>query len=189
MDIQRVGAARKRRIRLTVFALTGVVVIVLVTLGISRLKPAPPSVEASTVWTDTVKRGDMDVQVRGLGTLVPVQIQWIPAVTDGRVERRFLLPGVKVTPQTVLLQLSNPQLEQEAQTAEWTLKADQANLESLKSTLNNDLLNEQSTLTNLQAEYEQAKVQAEVDAQLAAKGIDSALTARLSSAKAAGLDS
>ena len=189
MDIQRVGAARKRKIRLALMALGGVVLIALATLGLSKLKPAPPSVDASTVWTDTVKRGDMDVQVRGLGTLVPVQIQWIPAVTDGRVERRFLLPGVKVTPDTALLQLTNPQLQQEAQNADWTMKADQANLESLKATLNNDLLNEQSTLTNLQAEYQQAKMQSDVDAHLASKGIVSDLTAQLSKAKATGLAS
>jgi HlyD family secretion protein len=189
MDIQRVGAARKRRIRLMLMAVGGVLLIALATLGLSKLKPAPPSVDASTLWPGTVMRGDMDVQVRGLGTLVPVQIQWIPAVTDGRVERRFLLPGVKVTPDTPLLQLSNPQLQQEAQNAEWTVKADQANLESLKATLNNQLLNEQSTLTGLESDYQQAKAQADVDASLASKGIVSDLTAQLSKAKATGLAS
>src|SRR5579884_537384 len=189
MDIQRVGVARKRRIRLALLAAGGIALIAFVTLGLSKLKPAPPSVDASTLWPGTVKRGDMDVQVRGLGTLVPVQIQWIPAVTEGRVERRFLLPGVKVTTDTALLQLSNPQLQQEAQNAEWTMKADQANLESLKATLNNELLNEQSTLTNLEAEFRQARMQADVDAHLASKGIVSDLTAQLSKAKAEGLAS
>lgn len=189
MDIQRVGAARKRRIRLAIMAGGGVLLIALATLGLSKLKPAPPSVDASTLYPETVKRGDMDVQVRGLGTLVPVQIQWIPAVTEGRVERRFLLPGVKVTPDTALLQLSNPQLQQEAQNAEWTVKADQANLDSLKATLNNQVLNEQSTLTSLESDHQQAQAQAEVDANLAAKGIVSDLTAQLSKAKASGLAS
>ncbi|HEX5412256.1 MAG TPA: HlyD family efflux transporter periplasmic adaptor subunit [Terriglobia bacterium] len=189
MDIQRVGAARKRRIRLAIMAGGGVLLIALATLGLSKLKPAPPSVDASTLYPDTVKRGDMDVQVRGLGTLVPVQIQWIPAVTDGRVERRFLLPGVKVSPDTPLLQLSNPQLQQEAQTAEWTMKADQANLDSLKATLNNQLLSEKSTLTSLESDHQQAQAQAEVDDHLAAKGIVSDLTAQLSKAKATGLAS
>lgn len=187
MDIQRVGAARRRRIRLTIFGIVGVVAIVLISLGLAKLKPAPPGVDRSTLYPDTVKMGDMDVQVRGLGTLVPVQIQYIPAITEGRVEKRFFLPGVHVTPDTVLLQLSNPQLEQETQGDEWTVKADQANLETLESTLNNDLLNERSTLTNLQAEYQQAKLQADVDKKLAAKGIASQLTAQLSSAKAEGL--
>jgi HlyD family secretion protein len=189
MDIQRVGAARKRRIRLMFMAGGGILLIALATLGLSKLKPAPPSVDGSTVYTDTVKRGDMDVQVRGLGTLVPVQIQWIPAVTDGRVERRFMLPGVKVTPDTPLLQLSNPQLQQEAQTAEWTMKADQANLESLKATLKNQLLNEQSTLASLESDHQQAKAQADVDASLSSKGIVSDLTAQLSKSKADGLAS
>ncbi len=187
MDIQRVGVARKRRIRLAVLAAGGLVLIGFVTLGLSKLKPAPPSVDASTVWVDTVKRGNMDVQVRGLGTLVPVEIQWIPAVTEGRVERRFLLPGVKVTPDTALLQLSNPQLQQEAQNAQWTLKADQADLESLKAKLNNELLNEQSTQASLESDYEQAKAQANADALLASKGIVSDLTAQLSKTKATGL--
>jgi HlyD family secretion protein len=189
MDIQREGVARKRRIRLAALAVGGLLLIAFVTLGLSKLKPAAPSVDASTVWVDSVKRGDMDVQVRGLGTLVPVQIQWIPAVTEGRVERRFLLPGVKVTPDTALLELTNPQLQQEAQNAQWTLKADQANLESLKATLNNQILNEQSTLTNLESEHQQAKMQADVDAHLAAKGIVSDLTAQLSKSKATGLAS
>ncbi|TAM83925.1 MAG: HlyD family efflux transporter periplasmic adaptor subunit [Acidobacteria bacterium] len=189
MDIQRVGAARKRRIRMALMAGGGLLLIGLATLGLSKLKPAPPSVDASTLWPGTVMRGDMDVQVRGLGTLVPVQIQWIPAVTDGRVERRFLLPGVKVTPDTPLLQLSNPQLQQEAQNAEWTMKADQANLESLKSTLNNQLLSEQSTLAGLESDHQQANAQADVDANLASKGIVSDLTAQLSKAKATGLAS
>ncbi len=186
MDIKREGVARRRRIRMAVFAAIGLGIAIAITVGLSKLQPAPPSVDVSTVWTDIVKRGDMDVQVRGLGTLVPVQIQWIPAVTEGRVERRFLLPGVKVTPDTALLQLSNPQLQQEAQNAQWTMKADEADLESLKAKLNNDLLNEQSTLTNLQSEYHQARMQTDVDAHLAAKGIVSDLTAQLSKIEGGG---
>ncbi len=181
------GVARKRRIRYTLLALAGVAATALISLGVARLKPAPPGVDASTVWADTVKRGDMDVQVRGLGTLVPVQIQYIPAVTDGRVERRYLLPGVKVEPDTPLVELSNPELQQETQSAQWTLKADHASLESLKATLNNELLNEKSSLTNLEAEYRQAALQANVDKQLAAQGITAQLTAELSGAKAQGL--
>jgi HlyD family secretion protein len=189
MDIQRKGVARRKRIRLIIYTIVGVIVVVGVTMGLSRLKPAPPSVDSSTVWHDTVKRGDMDVQVRGLGTLVPEQIQFISAVTDGRVVKRFFLPGVKVKPDTVLMQLANPQLQQETQNAQWSLKADEAALASLKSTLDNDLLNEKSTLTNLQAEYQQAALQAGVDEKLAAKGITAQLTADLSRSKAEGLAS
>jgi HlyD family secretion protein len=189
MDIQRKGVARKRRIRMIIYSVIGVFCIVGVTLGLSRLKPAPPGVDSSTVWHDTVKRGDMDVQVRGLGTLVPEQIQYISAVTEGRVVKRFFLPGVRVKPETVLMQLANPQLQQETQNAQWAWKSDQAALESLKSTLNNDLLNEKSTLTNLEAEYQQAALQAGVDEKLAAKGITAQLTADLSRSKAGGLAS
>lgn len=189
MDIQRVGAARKRRIRLAIYAAIAVAVIAVVSVGLARLKPAPPGVDSSTLWPGTVERGGMDVTVRGLGTLVPEQIQWISAVTDGRVERRFLLPGVRVTPDTALLQLTNPQLQQETNDAEWSYKAAQADLASLKSTLNNEVLNERSTLTNLKAEYAQAKLQSGVDEKLAAKGIASQLTAQLSQAKAEGLAS
>jgi HlyD family secretion protein len=189
MDIQRKGVARKKRIRLIIYSIVGVVGIVAATMGLSRLKPAPPSVDSSTVWHDTVKRGDMDVQVRGLGTLVPEQIQYISAVTEGRVVQRFHLPGVKVTPDTVLMQLANPQLQQETQNAQWSMKADEAALESLKSTLNNELLNEKSTLTNLEAEYQQAALQAGVDEKLAARGITAQLTADLSRSKAKGLAS
>jgi HlyD family secretion protein len=189
MDIQRKGVARKKRIRFIIYSIVGVFGIVAATVGLSRLKPAPPGVDSSTVWHDAVVRGDMDVQVRGLGTLVPEQIQYISAVTEGRVVQRFHLPGIKVTPDTVLMKLANPQLEQEAQTAEWSMKADEATLESLKSTLNNDLLNEKSTLTNLEAEYQQAALQAGVDEKLAAKGITAQLTADLSRSKAEGLAS
>jgi HlyD family secretion protein len=189
MDIQRKGVARKKRIRFIIYSIVGVFGIVAATVGLSRLKPAPPGVDSSTVWHDAVVRGDMDVQVRGLGTLVPEQIQYISAVTEGRVVQRFHLPGIKVTPDTVLMKLANPQLEQEAQTAQWSMKADEATLESLKSTLNNDLLNEKSTLTNLEAEYQQAALQAGVDEKLAARGITAQLTADLSRSKAEGLAS
>ncbi len=187
MDIERKGVARKRRIRMITYGVIALIGVVAVTLGLSRLKPAPPGVDKSTVYEDTVKRGPMDVEERGLGTLQPQEIQYISAVTDGRVVQRYFLPGVKVTPDTVLLQLANPELQQETQNAQFAMKADQAALKSLQATLNNSLLQEKSTLTNLEAEYEQAKLQAGVDQQLAAKGITSQLTANLSHAKAEGL--
>src|SRR5207344_2742424 len=95
----------------------GLVAVLLITLGLSRLKPAAPSVERATVWVDQVKRGPMLRQVRGLGTLVPEEIRWIPALTSGRVERIVTLPGTELTPDTVILELSNPELELEAQDA------------------------------------------------------------------------
>ncbi|MGH9524332.1 MAG: RND transporter, partial [Terriglobales bacterium] len=110
MDIVRENFAAQRRRRRVIYAVIGIVAIVLVTVGLSRLKPAAPTVDRGTAWVDTVKRGAMLRQVRGLGTLVPIDIRWIPAQTDGRVDSIPVLPGAKVTKDTILLTLSNPQL-------------------------------------------------------------------------------
>ena len=111
MDIARPSRAREKRIRRVAYGSAGAIAILLITLGLSRLKPAAPTVERSTVWIDTVKRGEMLRQVRGLGTLVPEEIRWIPAVTEGRVERRVIEPGAEVLPESVILELSNPDVE------------------------------------------------------------------------------
>src|SRR5512142_2687897 len=110
MDIQRPNAARQRRIRRMIYGTVGLIVIALVTIGLSRLKPAAPTVDRATVWPDTVKRGPMVRQVRGLGVLVPEDIRWIPSVTDGRVDLVVVRPGAIVKPDTVLIELSNPTL-------------------------------------------------------------------------------
>ena len=132
MDIPRKTSPLKRRIRRAAYAVTGVGVIVATTVGLSRLKPAAPLVDRATVVVDSVRRGQLLRQVRGLGTLVPEEIRWIPAATDGRVERRLVLPGTAVKSETVLLELSNPELQQTAIDAEYQLKAAQADYESLK---------------------------------------------------------
>src|SRR5690349_9796270 len=116
MDIARPSNARKKRIRNISYAVVGLAAVGLITLGLSRLKPAAPQVEMAVVWPDTVKRGPMIRQVRGLGTLVPEDIRWIPATTQGRVERIILRPGTTaaVKPDSVILELANPQVEQAA---------------------------------------------------------------------------
>src|SRR5262245_61035655 len=108
MDIPRPTAARDRRRRQIIYGVVSVAVLAIVSMGLSRLKPAAPTVERSTVWVDTVKRGPMLRQVRGLGTLVPEEIRWIPATAEGRIDRIPVLPGTAVKPDTLLLQLSNP---------------------------------------------------------------------------------
>ena len=123
MDIPRPELARKKRIRRTLYFIGLLILIPLVTFAVSRLKPAAPTVERATIWVDTVKRGEMVRQVRGMGTLVPEDILWIPAATDGRVVRRFVLPGTPVKANTVILELSDPELEQLALDARWQLKA------------------------------------------------------------------
>ncbi len=106
MDIPRVAAARQRRIRRIIYGAVGVVLIGAVTVGLSRLKPAAPSVERATVWVDTVRRGPMVRQVRGNGTLVPESVLWLPAETSGRVDRRLLEPGAAVAVDSVILTLA-----------------------------------------------------------------------------------
>src|SRR5436189_5310678 len=113
MDIARPSNARKKRIRQAIYAGVGLLAVVLVSVGLSRLKPAAPTVERAVVWPDTVKRGPMIRQVRGLGTLTPEDIRWLPATTQGRVERIILRRGTAVKPGNVTLGLSSPQLEQQ----------------------------------------------------------------------------
>src|SRR5437762_9587133 len=111
MDIARPSNARQKKIKRAIYAGVGLLVIVLVTLGLSRLRPAAPTVDAATLWPDTVKRGPMLREVRGLGTLVPEDIRWIPAQTDSKVDRIVLRPGAIVKPNSVILELSDPQLQ------------------------------------------------------------------------------
>ncbi len=131
MDVQRTGAARRRLIRRIVLGGVALAVVVGVSLGLSRLKPAAPEVERSVVWLDTVKRGPMVREVRGLGSLVPEQILWIPAASDGRVEKTPMLAGAVVKADTVLVVLSNPELELAALDAEYAVKGAEARLQGL----------------------------------------------------------
>src|ERR1700751_4247917 len=137
MDIARPDIRKKKIRRQIVIGAIGLVVVAAASAAVYRLKPAAPTVDASTVWPDTVKRGPMVVQVRGLGTLVPREdsIQLIPSQTDATVVRIRVLPGTKVTPDTILMDLADPQLEQKLLDAQLALKAAQADYKSLQATL------------------------------------------------------
>jgi len=187
MDIARPSSvARQKRRRQIMYVAVGVVVLALVTMGLSKLKPAAPSVERSTVWVDTVKRGSVLRQVRGLGTLVPMEgsIQWIPAITEGRVDKIIELPGTSVKPDTVLLDMSNPQLQQETVDAQWKLKAAEADYKNLQTQLASQVLAQKSLSAQAQSEYSQAKMQADIDTQLAKLGVISELSEKVSNQKA-----
>jgi HlyD family secretion protein len=185
MDIPRPSAvARQKRIRRLIFSIAGLVVIVLVTVGLAQLKPAAPTVERGSIWPDTVKRGSMIRQVRGPGTLVPEDIRWIPATTNGRVERRLALPGTVVEPDTVILELSDEQVEQEALDAEYQLRAAEADLASLKVRLHNDLLEQQSQAADIQAQYHTARMTAEANEELSKEGLQSKITTQISRVEA-----
>jgi HlyD family secretion protein len=154
----------------------GIVAVVLVSLGLSRLKPAAPVVERATVWTDTVKRGEMLRQVRGLGTLVPEELRWIAARTEGRVERRVLEPGTNVEPDSIIVILSNPELEQQADEAESTWHAEQARLKELEVRLESERLTQLAAAARVQSEYHQARLRAAADEELSKDGLIAAIT-------------
>ncbi|MEP7009480.1 MAG: HlyD family efflux transporter periplasmic adaptor subunit [Acidobacteriota bacterium] len=184
MDIQRPDQTRKRRNQRIAWAALGVLAIGLITYLISRLKPAAPSVERETVWVDTVQRGPMLRQVRGPGTLVPVDIRWLSASQDGRVERIPSLPGVPVEPDTILLELSNPELEQGLSDAESQLQGANADFLDLRARLESDVLNQRSQAAAVDSQAQEAKLQAEANQQLAKDGLIPDLTLRLSRLRA-----
>ncbi|MCG6928458.1 MAG: RND transporter, partial [Acidobacteria bacterium] len=188
MDIARPPEERaRRRRRRVIYWSAGVVAILLVTLGLSRLESAAPRVERATVWTDVVKRGNMVRQVRGLGTLVPEEIRWIPAVTDGRVERIVIYPGTEVAADSVILELSNPELQTSARDADAELRAAEAQFTELKVRLQSQLLDQQAAAAGVEAEYRQARLQLEADEALAQQGLLPNLQLELSRVKAEDL--
>jgi HlyD family secretion protein len=167
MDIARPSNVKQKRIRQGLYVGGGLLVVALISVGLSRLKPAAPTVEGGTVWRDVVKRGPMVRQVRGLGTLVPEDIRWIPATTAARIEKIVLRPGTRVTPDSVILELSNPQLDQELQDAQLKLQSAEASLANLRVQVQNDLLNQRAASATIEAEYNRAKMQAEMNNALA----------------------
>jgi HlyD family secretion protein len=187
MDIARPSNAKKKRIRQAIYAGVALLAVALVTVGLSRLKPAAPTVERAVVWPDTVKRGPMVRQVRGLGTLTPEDIRWIPATTQGRVEKIILRPGTQVKSTDVILELTNPQLEQQLQDATLKLQAAQAGLANIKVQLNNDLLAQRATSANIEADFNKAKMQAQMNEALAKDQLVSDLVLKQSQVDAQSL--
>jgi multidrug resistance efflux pump len=163
----------------------GIVVLAAATVGVTRLKPAAPEVERSTVWTDTVRRGPMLRQVRGLGSLIPSQefTRQIPAETEATVVRILKLPGSQVKPDTILIEMSNPQVEQEAIDAKLQLKAAEAEYQSLRVTLQSNLMNQKAGAATVNSDYTQAKLQADTDKALYDLGVISGLAYKNSKSK------
>jgi HlyD family secretion protein len=189
MDIARPSNVRQKRIRQVLYVTIGLVAVGLITLGLSRLKPAAPTVDMAVVWPDTVKRGPMVRQVRGLGTLVPEDIRWIPATTQGRVESITLRPGTRVTPDSVILELTNPQVTQAAGDADLQLRAEEANLSNLKVQLQNDYLQQKAAAQTIESDYAQAKMQLDMNEALAKDKLVSDLVLRQSKVRADELNS
>jgi len=185
VDIARPESVkRKKKIRRVVYGAAALVGVAVITLAVSRLKPAAPSVERGTVWIDTVKRGPMVRQVRGSGTLIPEDIRWIPATTQGRVERILLRPGAEVKPDTVILEMSNPDLQQSVKDAQLAFQSAEAAFLNKKADLQSQYLSQQADAATIEANYSQAKLDLEANEQLQKDGLVSDLTVKLKKTQA-----
>ena len=182
MDIARPDLARKRKLRHSFYTVAALTAVAVITVGVSRLEPAAPRVDLDTIYLDTVQRGPMVRQVRGTGTLVPEQIRWIPASTDGTVERIVIRPGALVVPDTVIVELSNPELEQTALEAQLNLDAAEARYSNRQVEVERDILNQQATLATTEAQLKTARLQADADEQLFDQGLVSSLELQKSQA-------
>ena len=171
MDIVRPEVKRKKRIRRILYASGALVAAVVITAALAKLKPAAPGVDRATVWPDTVKRGPMLRDVRGLGTLVPDTIHVISAPVDGVVKQRYFLPGTPVKANTIVLDLTNPQLEQEQLDAEYQLKGAKATYEQTKALLENQLMDKRTTAAGVSSQYRTAQLEREKQEKLFADGI------------------
>ena len=184
MDIPRSGQAEKRRMRRNILIVAAIAVVSLVTFGLSRLEPAAPTVAKETVWIETVKRGPMLRQVRGPGSLVPEDVRWISSPVVARVERIPALPGVEVQADTVLLEMSDPEISQAALEAEAQLRAAEADYNDLKAQLESQVLAQQSQVNAAESASAQADLQEEADVKLAKDGLIPELDLKLSRLKA-----
>ena len=159
MDIKRPPKSKlKKKIRTAIMIVVGLAAVGGITYGLTKLKPAAPPLDPSTAVIDTVKRGEMVRDVRGNGTLVPQVTRWVPAPADGRVENILLQAGVEVSPETVIVELSNPQLEQQATDAEFQVKAAEADEQNLRVKLESDTMTQKAAIATINAQYSQAKL-------------------------------
>ncbi len=180
MDIARPNAAKDKRKKRIIYGVVTAVVLIGITMGLSRLKPAAPTVDKNLVWMDPVKRGPMVRQVRGLGTLVPEEIRWVAARTQGRVDKIVLRPGAIVQPDSIILELANPDVESGAANADSQLHAAEAQFANLRVQLESQLLAAESTAAAAKSDYETARLQAEVNEELFKDGLVAPIQLKLS---------
>lgn len=181
MDIKRPPKSKiKKKIRNAAMIVIGLAAIGGITYGLTKLKPAAPAVDRNTVVIETVKRGEMIRDVRGNGTLVPEITRWVPAPADGRVEKILLQAGVEVDPSTVIVELHNPQLEQQATDAEFQVKAAEADAENLKVRLESETMTQKAAIATINSEYSQARLQLDADEKLGKEGLVAELRLKIS---------
>ena len=178
MDIPRKSQTRRKIVIRIIIGVAILAVIGAVSFYVSKMEPAAPAVDRSTVWIDTVKQGSISRAVRGMGKLVPEEIRWIPATVDGLVERKVLEPGAMVTPATVIIELSNQQLERDSLTAEWDLKAAENGFTDFQLRLRSEELTQVADLARMESDYEQAKLRYESRLKLYEDGLISPLDLR-----------
>jgi HlyD family secretion protein len=171
MDIRREDLKIKKRRRQIAIGAAVVVALLAASVGVARLKPAAPRVERASVWLDTVKRGEMLREVRGPGTLVPKEIRWITAETNAHVERIVVKPGAQVTADTVVLELSNPEVQEQLASAASAVSAARADNAAKKMSLENQLLDQKANFAQVQSDYESSRLEAEAKKDLAQKGV------------------
>jgi len=184
MDLPRHIDLKKKRTKRVIISVAGAILVLALTLGLARLKPAAPSVEKATVWIDTVKQGEMVRQVRGTGTLVPEVIQWIPAATEGRVQRIVVLAGTQVKADTVILELNNPELVTSEKDAELQLRAAEAEYAGERVKLQNLQMDQEAAAAAVKSDYQAAQLQHEADVTLAKDGLVPDIKLKTSQAKA-----
>jgi HlyD family secretion protein len=181
MDIKRAPKSKlKKKIRTVILAVVGVAAIGGITYGLTKLKPAAPTIDKSTVVIETVKRGPFVRDVHGVGTLVPQVTRFVPAPAEGRVETIPVQAGVEVQSGTVIVELSNPQMEQQAVDAQISVKAAEADAEGLKVKLESDTMTQKSAIATINAEYSQARMQLDADEVLAKQKLVAELNLRIS---------
>ena len=191
MDISRPDIKKKKRRNQLIWAAVAVVVVAAITVFVLKLKPAATPVDKATVYTDTVKRGPMVRQVRGPGSLVPREesIQLIPAQTEATVVRIRVLPGTKVTPDTILMDLADPELQQKVLDAQLQLKGAQADYKNMQATLQSTLMDKKAAAAAVNSDYTQDQLQAQIDKQLFDLGVKSGIEYNASKNKADQLTS
>jgi len=188
MDVQRQGVRKRKLIKWVIVGVGLLGAAGAAAQYLRHLEPALPSVEAGTVWPDTVKRGPLLRQVHGLGSLVPEEVAWISATTEGRVEKIYVQPGTLVRPDTVIMELSNPTLTQNMVAAEYDLKQAEANLADLNVTLQSTTFDKQAAAAQINSDLADAKLAADRDAQLSKLGLIPELDVKLSQSKARQLE-
>jgi HlyD family secretion protein len=188
MDIIRPELKQQRQRRRVLLAVAATTVVVAIAGAVYSLDPALPSVPQASAWVGTVERGDFTREVRGPGSLVPRVIRWIPASSGGRVERIVAKPGVRVEPETVLVEMSNPELAQQLEEARWATEAVRADRDSLAAELDRALLDAQSVLASLQSDAESARLLADAENVLSEKGIVSSIQYQQSELRAKQLE-